>query len=98
LLAAVADRAGNNHYGSDRFESGQERARRIVRQELKRLGWAESELTRRLKGDKNKVALARRLRAETTRSLAWIAEHLRTGSWSYVSNPLQTTKSANSED
>ena len=44
------------------------------------------------------VALARRLRAETTMSLAWIAEHLRMGSWSYVSNLLRVTKSANSED
>jgi len=63
-----------------------------------RLGRAESELTRRRKGDKHKVALARQLRAETTMTLAWIAEHLRMGSWSYVSNLLRTTKSANSED
>ena len=35
---------------------------------LKRLGWAESELTRRRKGDRQKVALARRLRPETTMS------------------------------
>jgi len=98
MLAAAAHLAGSNHYGSDRFESGQERARRMIGQELERLGWAESELTRRRKGDKDKVALARRLRAETVMSLAWIAEHLRMGSWSYVSNLLRTTKSANSED
>jgi putative transposase len=98
LLVAAADRAGSNHYGSDRFESGQERAMAMIRQELKRLRWAESELTQRRKGDKHKVALARRLRAETTMTLAWIAEHLRMGSWSYVSNLLRTTKSANSED
>jgi len=54
--------------------------------------------TRRRKGDRHKVALARRLRAETTMSLAWVAERLRMGSWSYVSNLLRTTKSANSED
>jgi REP element-mobilizing transposase RayT len=98
LLASAADRAGSNHYGSDRFESGQERARRMIREELKRLGWTQSQLTQRRKGDKHKVALARRLRAETTMSLAWIAEHLEMGSWSYVSNLLRTTKSANSED
>ena len=98
LLAAAADRMGNNHYGSDRFASGEERARRMVVQALKRLDWTEDELTRRRKGDKHKVALARRLRAETTMSLAWIAERLRMGSWSYVSNLLRKTKSANSED
>ena len=98
LLAAAADRVGSHHYGSDRSESSQERARRMIAQELKRLGWAENELTRRRKGDRHKVALARRLRAETTMSLAWIAGRLRMGSWSYVSNLLKTTKSANSED
>jgi REP element-mobilizing transposase RayT len=98
LLAAAADRAGSNQYGSDRFESSEERARRMIARELKRLGWAEGELTRRRKGDRHKVALARRLRAETTMSLAWIAERLRMGSWSYVSNLLRTTKTANSED
>jgi len=30
LLAATADRAGSNHYGSDRFESSEERARQII--------------------------------------------------------------------
>jgi hypothetical protein len=42
--------------------------------------------------------MARRLRAETTMSLAWIAGRLHMGSWSNVSNLLQTTKSAKSED
>ena len=37
-------------------------------------------------------------REETTMSLAWIAEQLRMGSWSYVSNLLRKAKSANSED
>jgi REP element-mobilizing transposase RayT len=92
LLAAAADRAGSSHYGSDRFDSSEERARRMIAEELKRLGWGESDLTRRRKGDRHKVALARRLRAETTMSLAWIAERLRMGSWSYVSNLLRTNE------
>jgi hypothetical protein len=62
------------------------------------VGWAENELTQRREGDTHKVNLARRLRAEPTMSLAWIADRLRMGSWSYVSNPLRTTKSAKSED
>jgi REP element-mobilizing transposase RayT len=98
LLAAAAKQIGRSHYGAERFESSQERANRMVAQELKRLGWDESKLASRRKGDKRKVALARRLRTETTMTLAWVAERLQMGSWSYVSNLLRTTKSANSED
>ena len=35
-----------------------------------------------------KVALARRLRRETTLSLKWIAQQLGVGSWKYLSNVL----------
>jgi len=44
--------------------------------------------------------LARRLRAETTMSLKWIAGELHMGSWTYVSNLLsqKAHKSVNSED
>ena len=57
-------------------------------------------MTKRRKGDAEKVALARRLRAETTMSLKWIAGELHMGSWTYVSNLLsqKAHKSVNSED
>jgi hypothetical protein len=45
-------------------------------------------LKARRKGDKEKVALARKLRAETTMSLKWIANRLEMGSWTYVFNLL----------
>ena len=89
LLAAAAERAGVHHYGSERAESSQERARRMVAQELARLGWEEADLPRRRKGDKHKVQLALRLRAETTMSLTWIAARLQMGSWSHVSNLMR---------
>jgi len=38
--------------------------------------------------DKVKIALAQRLRKETTMSLKWIAVRLQMGSWSYVFNLL----------
>lgn len=88
LLAAAVERVGPSHYGSDRHESGEEKARRIVAEELRRLGWDEEELQRRRKGDKEKVKLAGRLRRETTVSLKWIAKRLQMGSWTYVSNLL----------
>ena len=45
-------------------------------------------LRARRKGDKIKVELVERLRAETTMTLKWVAERLVMGSWSYVSNLL----------
>jgi hypothetical protein len=89
LLATEADMVGANHYGSDRFETSQEKARRLIAQELKRLGWQQPDLRRRRKGDPEKVKLARRLRAETTMTLAWVAQHLEMGSWAYVSHLLK---------
>ena len=42
----------------------------------------------RAKGDKGKVAVAVRLRRETTMTVEWVAQRLAMGSWSYVSNLL----------
>jgi hypothetical protein len=64
-----------------------------VGEELKRLGWEEGELARRRKGDKGKMRAVRRLRQETAMTLAWIAQRLQMGSWTYVSNLLGSQKS-----
>jgi hypothetical protein len=72
-----------------------EKAERIVRDEFKRRGWKESELGLRPKVDKVKIALARRLRAETTMSLKCIAKRLQMGSWTYVSNLLRQSGNEN---
>jgi hypothetical protein len=88
LLAAVVERVGPNHYGAERQETGLQKAERIVREEVERLGWREDELWARRKGHRAKVLLARRLRQETTMSLKWIAQRLHMGSWTYVSNLL----------
>ena len=74
--------------GAERQEIGEARAERLVKAGLRALGWTEKELSRRAKGDKEKVALARQLRAETTMTLRWIADRLQMGSWTYVSNLL----------
>ena len=59
-----------------------------MQEELARLGWHETDLRARRKGDLRKVMLARRLREETTMSLKWIAKRLQMGSRTYVSNLL----------
>jgi hypothetical protein len=86
LLAAATERVGPSHYGSDRQETDEQKAERMVRQELQRLGWKEDDLPGRRKGDKEKVKVAGRLRQETTMSLKWIAQRLSMGSWTYVSS------------
>ena len=88
LLAAASERVGPSHYGRERQETDRQKAERIVGEELRRLGWPEEELPARAKGHAGKVAVARRLRQETTMSLKWIAQRLRMGSWTYVSNLL----------
>jgi REP element-mobilizing transposase RayT len=88
LLAAAAERVGASHYGAERQESGEQKAARIVREELRRGGVKEEQLPAMRKGDKLKVSLARRLRRETTMTLKWIARRLHMGSWTYVSNLL----------
>ena len=65
---------------------------KLVQAEFKRRGWAQGELSRRRKGDPEKVAIAGRLRQETTMSLKWIAHRLQMGSWTYVSNCLVQRK------
>ena len=76
------------HPSRERDGTEQAKALRIVQEELKRLGWTKAELRRRRKGDETKIALARRLSAETAVSLRWIAENLYMGTWTHVSNRL----------
>ena len=88
LLEQVQAQAGENHYGRERQESAEEQGERIVREEMLRLGWNEEQLAQRLKGDRGKVCMARRLRSETTVSLKWIARRLQMGTWTHVTNRL----------
>ena len=50
LLAAVVERVGPSHYGAEGQETGVQKAERIVKEEIERLGWAEEELRARRKG------------------------------------------------
>ena len=53
---------------------------------MKRRGWREQELESRPKGDPEEVRIALRLRRETTMTLAWIAQALRLGTKTYLSD------------
>ena len=88
LLTATAERIGATNYGTERRETEEAKAQRLVRGEMDRIGWTDEELRGAPKGDKRKVRMAARLRGETTMSLKWIAERLAMGSWTNVSNLL----------
>ena len=88
MLEKVEVRPAEGHPGRERDETEQGKAARMISEQMKKLGWKKAELKRRKKGDPAKVALARRLRAETAVSLKWIAENLFMGTWTHVSNRL----------
>ena len=90
LLAAATERIGLSNYGAERQETDLAKAQRIVGEELSRLAWTERDMSCRAKGHPDKVAIARRLRKESTMSLKWVAQRLHMGSWTYVSNLLRT--------
>ena len=71
-----------DHYGPEVREADEVYAERVLRAELRQGGWVEVELERRREGDPQKVEVALRLRKETTMPLKWIAQRLRTGTWS----------------
>ena len=79
LLAQMDGRLGDNHSGELRRESAEVKAERIIKEELRRLGWREGDLERHARSDPGKLALAARLRKETTLTLRWITGRLHLG-------------------
>jgi hypothetical protein len=86
LLEQAHARAGENHHAQTRRESAEEKARRIMQEELDKLGWTARDLAARSKGDVRKVRLARRLRTETGVTWKWISEQLHMGTWTYAAS------------
>ena len=81
LLERMEGKLGEHHAGELKRESAAAQAERIIREELRRLRWTERDLEERAKSDPAKLALAARVRRETTLTLRWIAERLHLGSW-----------------
>jgi len=92
LLAQVEERRGAAHYGAELQESATEKAERLVRVELQKLGWTEADLAARRRGDGAKLKLAVKLRAKTTMTLKWIAARLQMGIGGSLSNLLSAQR------
>jgi len=89
LLELMAGRTGKHHEGTEVWESSEQKAERIVQEELKRRKWSEQELSERRKTDRQKVVMARRLRRETVMTAEWIGRRLKMGTRHTVANSLK---------
>jgi hypothetical protein len=58
LLERMEGKLGEHHAGALKQESAEAKAERIIREELRRLGWRERDLQERPKSDPAKLALA----------------------------------------
>jgi putative transposase len=79
MLEMMEGRLGENHFGEQRQETAEARARRIVELELKRRHWSKKDLKDRRKCDPSKLAIAARIRKETTMTVKDIAALLHLG-------------------
>jgi hypothetical protein len=89
LLHRLVGSVSEHHQAWERNATEEQKAERMIGARLKQLHSTSSDLRTRRKGDRQKVRLARELRAETTVSLKWIAQRLEMGSWTYLSNLLR---------
>lgn len=69
----MAGQRGENHVGEQRQETAQAKAQRIVEQGLKRRHWTQNDLKVRRKCDPSQLAIATRIRRETTMTVKDIA-------------------------
>lgn len=78
-LERMEGKVGDNHPGQTRIETARAKAGRILAEELARLEWTEEDLATQQKSHPIKLALAARLRQETTLTVKEIAERLHLG-------------------
>ena len=89
LLERMGSGMGEHHGGEEKQETDEQKAHRLVLEELGQRRWTEQDLEKRRKTDAAKVKLAARLRSETVMTLDWIAERLRMGCRHTVANCLK---------
>ena len=98
LLERMEGKLGEHHSGEIKRESAAVKAERIIGEELRRLGWNKDELSRRRKSDPGKLAIASRLRRETTLTMGQVAAQLQMGSWKSLKAKLYVWRKANERE
>src|SRR6266436_4309719 len=76
MLQETEGQLREHHFGKFRQERALAKVERIVAQELRRLGWQETDLASRPKSHPAKLQIAARLSRETTLSIKQIAGRL----------------------
>jgi len=89
LLEMMSSGMGKHHGGEEKQETNEQKAERLVLEELRKRRWTEQDLRQRRKTDAVKVVLAACLRAETVMTLDWIAQRLQMGCRHTVANCLK---------
>jgi hypothetical protein len=79
MLGLMEGKLGDSHSGELRRETAEQKANRIISEELLWRGWSESDLATRRRSDPGKLAIAARLRSETTLPIKWIAARAHIG-------------------
>lgn len=93
----MTEQLGAEYYGEACAETEVAKTERIVAEGWKRRKWTAAELQARPKGDAEKLALAARLRSETTMTVTWIAERLGMGPRGYLNDLLYRRKKSSQE-
>src|SRR5438552_13311579 len=94
----MREKRGQEHYGSEIRESLQEKASRIIRQELVRLGWNDETPQPTPERRRQQTQIALRLRQETTMTLKWIAASLKMGTKTHLPHLIYWYKRNQSDD
>lgn len=79
MLERMDGKLGENHSGELHRETAEQKANRTTYEELTCLGWPESDFAMRRRSDPGKLALADRLRKETTLPVKWVAMRVQIG-------------------
>jgi len=94
MLGLMEGKLGENHSGELHRETAEQKASRIISEEMSRLGWKETDLVSRLKNHPDKLVIATRVRKETTLSIRWIAARLQMGTYKSLKSMLQERMNA----
>jgi len=89
LLEQMGRGVSEHHGGEEKQQTDEQRAERIVGEELRERRWSERDLKQRRKTDASKVQIAVRLRRETVQTLDWIAQRLQMGCRHTLANCLK---------
>jgi REP-associated tyrosine transposase len=92
LLLQMTTIQGSKFAGPEWTQTGQKKAELILAEEMHGRGWKAQSLQRLRMADPEKLKIAARLRAETTVTLEWIANHLSMGSPGYLSDCLRAAR------